>query len=234
MWSQLKFMLPSVAIYFGLCLFLCFCAWFFLKRAYANSNFPIYLPVGFALLITLHFTGQNLIVYNASRTSSAANHAAVPSDPSDLQKMKADFLNTLNNWLGNPTQVTVQMKDDLFARYSNLFATSEAKKMFETNIGAVYTCQKAFYEDALESLKAKKVVKSDLRKRCYEMDGSFFGREKLVPAELVKANEDMVEKIAKGKPLKDGDKTSVANEKGLQEQISNYNVRVQTVKAMFN
>lgn len=234
MWSTIVVLFPSIAMYFGLSLFLCFCGWFLLKKMYPQIRFPFLLPVGFAILMTIHFTGQSFVVGSLRRPASVdKSNLNTAVSPVDLAKMKVDFLNTLDALLANPQQVTAQMKTEVFNRYGNLFATPEVKKAYENNIGAIYVCQRAFFEDALASLKAKKATKGDIRKRCSEMDGQFFGRTKLIPPEMVKTNDEMIDKIAKGKPIKQGDKEVVADAKVLEGQVTLFNQRVQTVQAMF-
>jgi hypothetical protein len=117
---------------------------------------------------------------------------------------KAQFLTELEGVLASPTQANVEaVRAAIEKKYPGLLAKDGApiRKQYLDAIVSVYQCQKAFADDALATLKTRRVEKSALRAKCEATSGAFFLRPLLIPEEQAKANQATLEKLARGEKV---------------------------------
>ncbi len=81
-------------------------------------------------------------------------------------------------------------------------------------------------EDALNTAKQKKKVRSQATEQCTKLPGTFFGRPQLIPAEISANHDKMLDLILKG------DKAA-PKEKDLQTVVEQQRQRVAVVQKIF-
>lgn len=223
-WSNLRVLFPSFIGYFVVMGVVCSAAWYAWTRVYTNYVFRWEGPVICAACATMFMmantmTGiaQNNAMYLHQQKMQAQAQQAQPGQPQvdPALQAKSDFLKIVESLISNPDQITPDIKKKLFAQYGNLFPNGKKDmKVYETAVSQVYSCQRYFWEDALASFKSHKAVVSESRKACEKMPGTFFNRDKLVPVETAKSNDDTVAKLAQHKrlPASDGKEVEVTED----------------------
>lgn len=210
-WTQVKILVPSFILHSAFLIILSTIIWYGFTRVHKKLPFRWEAPFLFGLFVGLFFAlntsmnlYQNQVIVEFQRVSQQQSTEPVKTssnkkiDPA-LQ-MKIDFLQAVNAMIQDPQTITEDNKKQLFSRFNSLFPNkNKERKEFERQIASVYKCQRFFWEDAMTTFKAKKVIKSDDRKSCEEMKGSFFGRKLLIPEQTQKANSQILNQLSNGK-----------------------------------
>ena len=186
-----------------------------LSRHLAGFRFSKRLSFSLAGLFAIQVVAMNLFSAQLTerqvrtRVQAAVQQPAGPSTsamPAPVtnrspDQLKQDFLQTVEAAALQTESITPQAKQALYQQFSALFPNGDKDRLeYARQIGHAYECQRAVFEDALATLKSKKVVRSKVVERCEAESGAFFGREKLVPKEIAKANVEMLNRLAKAKP----------------------------------
>lgn len=187
---------------------------FFIRNDWRIQR-PLRSSVVFALLVS--FIGLNInITPVIARWIDTKVFQPKPANLSneDMLKMKNDFLTALEQFVAQPEKVTPEVRNAAFNKFAPLFPNPQQDLTnYFNSISGFYDCQQAFYEDALQAMKTKKTVKSAKRKACHEADGSFFNRAHLIPDQQAKADDEVIELLAKGKKIvKDGKEVKVTED----------------------
>lgn len=196
---------------------------------------PLRTTIVFSLLIS--FIGLNINLSPAlARWIDQKVLTAKPIvlNAEESNKMKNDFLTSLEQFIAQPDKITAQNRNELFEKYKALFPQPQQDLAnYFTNIAKFYDCQQSFYEDALQAIKTKKIVKSERRKACHESDGSFFGRQNMIPPQQAKTDDEVVESLAKGKKImREGKEVSVSEEM-LKQSITLQQKNKELLRAIF-
>lgn len=143
------------------------------------------------------------------------------------EQAKQEFLRSVEFLANNPTQYNNEIKARLFQQFQSLFPKGiEDVKVFRQEIGNAFLCQLALNEDALNTAKQKKKIRSEPTEQCSKLPGAFFGRQQLIPAEIMQNHDKMLDLIVKG------DKTA-PKEKDLQAVVEQQRTRVAVVQKIF-
>ena len=177
---------------------------------------------------------QEALARQQAATQQQQAQAQQPVDPA-LQ-LKANFLATVESLVQNPTAINTENKKKLFTEYATLFPKKSDREAAGKAVSKVYNCQRLFWEDAMASYKAHQVVKSDARKECETMAGTFFNREKLLPDEVIKSNEATISVFAERKriPAADGKSSVEVNETMLRNALDAQVKATDAIKKIFN
>lgn len=197
--------------------------WFLLAKidsrfAY-NAKAASLIAVAFVFLRATDYF--SLVVQRATSKSAATAQAASP------EQAKQEFLKTVEYFANNPNQYNTDVKAKLFQQYQGLFPKGiEDVKVYRQEIGNAFLCQLSLNEDALATSKTKKKTHSQTTDQCAKLPGAFFGRQQLIPPEIMQNNDKMLDLIVKG------DKTA-PKEKDLQAVVDQQKQRVQVVQKIF-
>ena len=154
--------------------------------------------------------------------------------PEEAAKMKNEFLSSLERFIAQPDQITAQNRNELFTKFAPLFPQPQQDLTnYFNNIARFYDCQQSFYEDSMQAMKTHKVVKSEKRKACHEAEGSFFGRPKMIPEQQAKADDEVIEMLAKGKKIVRDGKEVTVNEELLKQNIAAQQKNKEVLRALF-
>ena len=210
-------------------------ALYFWVRKDWNIQRPIRSTMALSFLVA--FIGLNMNL-TPMATRWIESKLPAPTPPAltaeETLKLKNEFLTNLEKFMAQPEQITPQARNELFNRYAALWPQPQADLgTYFNNIAKFYDCQQAFYEDALQAMKTKKVAMSDKRKECYDADGSFFNRAKMIPETQAKADSEVVELLAHGKKImKDGKEVPV-NEDLIKRNIASQQKNKEVLRALF-
>jgi len=228
MWLQYKVLLPSFVFHWFALTALAVAAWYFWTMLYKNYRFNWKAPFlvattfwGYLVLtssVTMYQNGQLYAVQQQmaqaqqamaqGQPGQSSQSSTLPDDP--VLRMKAEFLKSVEQVIRNPDSATPDYKKKVFADFKDLIPKEKsARVVFSKPVLDLISCQRTFWEDAMASYKAKKVVKSEDLTACEKESGSFFGRQTLLPPEAVKHNDEMLEKISKHEPITGPDGKSV-------------------------
>ncbi len=191
---------------------------------------PLRSSIVFSLLVS--FIGLNINLSPALARwidKKVISARPIKLNAEEASKMKNEFLTALEQFIAQPDQITMEKRNELFEKYKALFPQPQQDLTnYFNNIAKFYDCQQSFYEDAMQAMKTKKVVKSERRKACHEADGNFFVREKMIPPQQAKADDEVIESLAKGKKIiRDGKEVTVSEEmlkKSIELQQKNKEV----------
>jgi hypothetical protein len=226
MWLQFKTLMPSFVVYWFALSALALGAWYYWTRIYPNFKFGWKAPLlvastfwAYTTLTSAVAIYQNGEIYAVQQQMKAQSQAqgqpgqppppgqpgqpgqaqqssVAPEDP--MMKMKGEFLKSVEMVIRNPETNTPEFKKKVFADFKDLIPKDKAARAeFAKPLLNLINCQRYFWEDALASYKSKKVIKSESRVACENLDGAFFGRKTLVPPEGIARNEEMLNKFAK-------------------------------------
>ncbi len=178
---------------------------------------------------------------NKSAESNASNSQVPQKSTANIMQQKADFLKTIESMTSGATPVSEQSRKSLFIYFADLFKASEDRLEYQKWIVKAFECQKLYFEDALVAKTTGKIQKSPERSQCEKDTGSFYNREKLVPAEIVVANQKNLESLAKDfskNKNNHGNKSPASVASGLTEEsiksvISEHERRIQAVRNIF-
>lgn len=196
--------------------------WFLLAKidsrfAY-NAKTASLIAVAF---VFLRATDYFSLLIQRGTTKSATAQSVTP------EQAKQEFLKTVEYFANNPNQYNNEIKAKLFQQYQGLFPKGiEDVKTYRQEIGNAFLCQLALNEDALNTSKQKKKVRSQSTEQCAKLPGTFFGRKELIPAEIMTNHDKMLDLIVKG------DKTA-PKEKDLEAVVAQQRQRVQVVQKIF-
>lgn len=206
---------------------------------FVRNDWRIQRPMRTSVVLALFvsFVGLNInLTPMMSRWISSKLPApkAAPLTAEETLKLKNEFLSNLEKFVAQPEQVTQQARNELFSRYAGLFPNPQTDlTTYFNSIAGFYDCQQAFYEDALQSMKTKKVTKSEKRKACHSADGSFFNRKNMIPEAQAAADDEAIESLAKGRKIvRDGKEVTVTEEL-LKQQIAAQQRNKEVLKALF-
>ena len=160
----------------------------------------------------------------AQAMAQASAPQVVPITDRSPEQLKKDFMTAVDTILDDANLLNMENKISLFTRYAALFPNGAPDRIgFGKQLLKAYNCQRRFYQDALSALKTKKPVRSAGLANCEAESGAFFNREKLIPGELAKSNGELIEKLAKGKPVQGlPDEATLMNSIGqIQQRIEN-------------
>ncbi len=248
-WAQMKVLLPTFLGYWVFMVILASATWYGWTKIYTQYQFKWEAPVIVATATVFYMMASTVIGYYQNNAllgyqqqvqaakqqgGQQAQGQGAPVDPA--LKAKSDFLKIVEQFIAAPDQITPENKQKFFQQFSGLFPNGAAdKKRYEKEILSVYDCQRFFWEDAVASYKSKTAIKSDARKECETASGAFYNREKLVPAESAKANDDTIKNLAAHKrlPASDGKELEV-NEKMLNTTLEAQVKAVSAIKKIFN
>jgi hypothetical protein len=183
------------------------------------------LSAVFAMYMALNFYQSQIMLTLAPSANTAGANAAgaannKPMTEAELAlKKKADFIKTVDALLSQPS-LSTEAKTQLVQNYADIFGSSTEKIEYKTAIGSFYRCQKSFYEDALKAMKSKKFVKSEDRLKCHSEKGLFFNRDLLVPTEVAKNDDTVIETLAQGKPIMHDGKEVKVDQKSLEDGVA--------------
>ncbi|MBX9768234.1 MAG: hypothetical protein K2X47_13250 [Bdellovibrionales bacterium] len=227
-----------------------FASWFLVTRFYRHWTFHWQVPVGLGFLFSFGVFGntmitayQNKLAYDAQpkqadQASTQAQGQQQPAAPSQEEQAKIqakqEFLKAIDALVQNPTLVTPDTKNQLFQKYAPILGADEkARKSNIHSLIAAYECQAHFLSDFQKSIEKKKVYKSSNREACQKVEGTFFGRDFLITAEMVKSNDDVIDKAVKTQrvPAADG-KEQVVTAESIQASLDAQNKAVQIVKSI--
>jgi hypothetical protein len=247
-WAQIKLLLPSVFVHWVLLVAVATGAWYAWTRVYKH-HFKWQGPVIVATLVAVYsFTNTVFGLYQngvlvafqqnvqAQLQQAARQQQAQQQGPTDpVLQMKSQFLRNVEALVQNPQAITDENKKKLFNDFGKLFPSKKDKELAKKAVAQVYDCQKYFWEDAMSSFKAKQAVKSDARKDCEKMSGNFFNREKLLPAEVVKNNDETIAGFAARKrvPASDGKSTVEVSENMLRDALESQARATENVRKIF-
>ena len=196
---------------------------------------PLRTTIVFSFLIS--FIGLNINLSPA--LAKLIDQKILTAKPTALNaeetaKFKNEFLTALEQFISQPDKITAQSRNEMFEKYKVLFPQPQQDlSLYFNNIAKFYDCQQSFYEDALQDIKTKKVVKSERRKACHESDGNFFGREKMIPQPQAKADDEVIESLAKGKKIvRDGKEVTVSEEM-LKQSITLQQKNKEVLRVLF-
>jgi hypothetical protein len=213
MLSLLQLLWPSFLVQFiGFFTIVCV-GWFFLSRFQRDFRFNYKSVLVTSTGLWLVFVCNSLVGYyqsgliNSAVADARQTQQGAEQQPVTEAQLKQSFLNDVDTLVQNPQQITPELKQKLFTAYSKLFPNgkTDLENTYKA-VNSVYQCQRLFWEDAMASYKSKKAIKSDERKECEGVAGSFFNREKLLPPEVVKRNDDLIKTFSERKrlPASDG------------------------------
>lgn len=207
----------------------------------AKNVWPSFRPslgtiIGFAALVSVYSATQSILglrqaerLARAKVESSPPREVPAPASDRTPEQLRADFLNTVDSISLQPDSLTPESKAALFKQFGALFPRGDADRLeYAKNILLAYQCQQFVFEDALATLKSKKVVKSAQQTECEQVSGQFFGREKMIPAEVANGNGAMMTKLAQGKVAAD-----VPTEDALRGAHERQIKRIETVRKLF-
>ncbi len=159
--------------------------------------------------------------------ATAPKAGAAATQPAGPEAAKQEFLRTVEFFANNPAQYNAEMKTKLFEQFQGLFPKGpEDLKVYRQEVGNAFLCQLALNEDALNTAKQKKKVRSQPTEQCAKLPGTFFGRPQLIPAEIIANHDKMLDLIVKG------DKAA-PKEKDLQAVVEQQRQRVAVVQKIF-
>ncbi len=158
---------------------------------------------------------------------------AQPVDPA--VQLKSEFLTQVNSLMSQPDLYSDAIKAQLLQKYQGVFAGGESKKSYYGTLSALLTCEKSYFEDALESYKKSKVVTSKNRKKCADQDGHLFNREKLFPPALAQSYEGAIEILAGVKPPPQGaaDNYKTMTLENIKGHLAAYDKKMKVLKSLF-
>lgn len=212
----------------------------FILAAVAKGTWPNFRPsVGLivvaSLLWTLHGASNTILGIKQGERLGEARAAANAQAQSQAQanrtpeQLRSDFINTVDAITAQPQNLTPENKAALFRQFASIFPRGDQDRLdYARNIMIAYQCQLAVFEDALASLKAKKVTKGQLQGQCEQASGAFFGRQALIPPEVAKNNQELIEKLAKGKTEK-----GLPTEENLKAAFEQQSKRIETLQKLF-
>lgn len=242
LWTQIKLLLPSFAGYWIFLICLASLTWYVWTRVYTHWVFrwqgPFLVATVFSFSVwghTLLNMYQNGVLATFQQNVQAAAQQANQKPVDVALQMKDQFLKNVEYLIQNPDQITPENKKKLFDGFAQLFPKGRTdREMAAGQIEGVYKCQRYFWEDALATYKAKKVVKSDATEECGTLSGTFFNRPKLVSQDAVKANDETLANLAKHKrlPTSDGKDVEVT-EKMLRDAVENQIKAAQAARRIF-
>lgn len=155
--------------------------------------------------------------------------------PTDAVQLKNGFLQMLDRFAQDPTQVTPANIKKLFEDFSALFPNGEKdKKIYYENLFTFMDCDQSYFEDALKALQTKKNQKSEKRAKCQQLDGIFFNRKLMIPEETARVNDQVIETIANGKKIIQDGKEVEINEGVLKQNIEAHERSKDVLKVIFS
>lgn len=155
------------------------------------------------------------------------NQQAAAGQQLTPEQARQEFLRTVEFLANNPTQYNNEIKARLFNQFQSLFPKGiEDIKVYRQEVGNAFLCQLALNEDALNTSKQKKKIRSDETEQCSKLPGTFFGRQQLIPTEIFDNHDKMLDLIVKK------DKTA-PSEKDLQAVVDQQRQRVTVIQKIF-
>ncbi|MEQ1876748.1 MAG: hypothetical protein ABL958_08880 [Bdellovibrionia bacterium] len=231
MFSLIGLLWPSYLAQWAGFIFVVAVCWRFLARTHVQFPFKwksaFVVATGFWLcfvtnsLVNYYQSGVINAAVGEARSQQQASQGQQQAAPTDPNQLKSNFLADVDTLAQNPAQLTPEIKQKLFTVYAPLFPNgkTDVDTAFKA-VDLVYQCQRYFWEDAMASYKAKVVIKSDARKDCEKLSGAFFNRERLLSAEVVKRNDDLIKAFSERKrvPASDGKEVEF-NESNIRQSL---------------
>lgn len=184
--------------------------------------------IGLTFVVVLYgfemLKARGFFVKGGSPSPAAQSSGRAPT-PAEL---KNEFLNLVDGVINQGQTLNANARTQILERFGPLFPRGSADLAeYRANVAQVYECQRAFFADALETVKKKTVEKSAARSKCEKYSGAFFGRAKLLPETTIENHKKFMEGLLKkeNRPA-----TPEALEKNLAEQET----RIKNVGQLFD
>jgi hypothetical protein len=169
------------------------------------------------------------------RAAQGQPQQQAPAQVDPAIQARAQILRLLETVLSDPENVSPEeLRGRMESQFKEVVKTSEDKKLYRREIIAAYECQKDFLQDALNSVRMKKPLKSKARQECEGRSGQFYFREKLVTPEQAAANDGVITQLAKGEKIPNPAKNNTPwDEDSLRSAIYLQQKRIDAVSAIF-
>lgn len=143
---------------------------------------------------------EGAIAANKNQIETAEQNNLVKQDPNE--KMRADFLATVDVVTSDFSSVTAESIKKLFEQFAPIFPQGEIDKTkFYNEINKAFVCQKLMFDEGLAVMKNPKFERTPELKNCFETEGEFFRREKMIPEVLVNQHDQWIELIRNNKAM---------------------------------
>lgn len=237
MLHQIAQFLPTLLIQLVLAFAFTLSAWLLIRKTVPQWTIPLSTPLILAGLVATYSFATTLIqVYQHQILSdSQVQKKNAEEKLITYDELKQEFLNTIDVLSNNPSLVTPETKAELFRHYAPLFLSGDRDKAnYKTAISQYYECQKAFFQDALNSIRTQQTVKSPERAHCETLPGDFFHREKLLTDVQIAENNRTISILSGETPAKDNEGNPIQIdvapiEAGLASQVR----RLEAIKQLF-
>lgn len=235
-WDSFKVLLPSMIGHWVLSVILFAGAWFGIKKFWAEFSWPVHsfaiMGTAFSLFVSLNTMTQlfqaNAIGRAAQQAQAQANQSAQMTE----EQIKSEFVKAIDQLVSNPQQVNAEIKQQFVSAFAAVLNNQQMRQVYVGNVANVFTCQKLFLTDALESMKKKKEVATPDRVTCETLAGEFFGRKTLLPEEAIAANKQLIKDLSESrKPASD---KKLPTEQDLKNMIQQQDVALQVLQFLFS
>lgn len=165
--------------------------------------------------------------HNEQTTPTQTTNSALTED------MQA-FLQALDQGLQNPDANQNHIQT-LRTQFNQAFQTATQRKQYEDNIILFHQCQIHFLSEIIESLKTSKVSTTQAGIDCRRANGELFGRERLVPEEVVANFDRLAQAAAAKEKISQPDGSQAEINEALLEQAKKMEERkLQFLKQIFS
>lgn len=216
------------------CVLLAFLADVIIKRTGARGWPERKIVITAAILLSLYFCVNTVTNQLMNTALTATNPPQSQQTDQPKQSPKNEFLIAVDQLLADPSRINPETKKALFERFADLFPRGDADRLAaRAELADLFTCQEAFYEDAIVSVRSQKPEKSPRRELCQEKPGAFFERTELIPDEVAKVDDDTIASIAAGKSLTQNGKEIKVDETFLRQKLDELRRRQNALKILF-
>jgi hypothetical protein len=236
-WEQFKVLLPSMIGHLILTVALFSAAWWVLKRFWPEFHWPIHSAIIAGTSLSLFFSVNTMTQLRQGAAMGAAAEKARAQAAQQSQmtegQIRQEFVKVINQLISNPGQVNDEVKRQFQAAFGPVLSNQELKNLYVGSVANIFTCQKLFYSDALESMKRKKEVKTPDRVTCETLAGEFFGRPTLIPQETVQANKKLIKDLSESRKPASKDQP-LPTEQELKNMIQQQDVALQVLQFLLS
>jgi superfamily II helicase len=206
-----------------------------MKKMWAEFTWPVHaftvLGTAFSIFVSLNTMTQIYQANAIGRAAQAAQSNAGQQAEMTEQQIRAEFVKAVEQLVNNPQQVNAQVKQQFTTAFGAVLNNEQLRKTYLGNVANIFTCQKLFLTDALDSMKKKKEVKTPDRVTCETLAGDFFGRKTLLPEEAITANKQLIKDLSESRKPASG--TKLPTEQDLKNMIQQQDVALQVLQFLF-
>jgi hypothetical protein len=198
--------------------------------------------LGWSLAVSYHTLKWNQFIQQMSpQTAAPSGQNQSPNPGQDqapvlkypVSEEVKRFLSEMNAAFQDPQKVTPEQFQKLVELKKSTFPEPNAQTQFGERLQTFHRCQLSLYEEAIQALKTGRANEAVIEK-CQKERGELFGRDELLPPEVIVGFQNLIQSAAKKEKLKQPNGQEVEiTEAGLKQAQAFEKVKIDFLSKLF-